>query len=134
MKTGLRLDTKQWDGYLKKTAAGANKKLEMLIWQSTTNVSRNAKSFVTVKDSGLKQSIRYNHKKLTGVVEVGAEYGPYVEFGTGAKVNVPTELTTYAMQFKGRGIRKVNNRAQPYLYPALFLERVKFFEKLKNLI
>ena len=30
-------------------------------------------------------------------------YAPFVEFGTGAKVNVPAELNEYALQFKGKG-------------------------------
>lgn len=32
-----------------------------------------------------------------------APYAPYVEFGTGSKVDVPAEWKTYARQFKGRG-------------------------------
>src|SRR5687768_3598167 len=32
-----------------------------------------------------------------------AKYSPYIEFGTGALVNVPAGLEKYAMQFKGAG-------------------------------
>lgn len=32
-----------------------------------------------------------------------APYAPYVEFGTGSRVDVPSEWSAYAMQFKGRG-------------------------------
>lgn len=46
-------------------------------------------------------------------------YAPYVEFGTGDFVSVPSNLTDYALQFKGRGLRKVNNRARPYFFPAV---------------
>ena len=33
-------------------------------------------------------------------------YSPYIEWGTITKVDVPSELTAYAQQFKGRGLRK----------------------------
>ena len=139
MKTGLRLDTKQWDGYLKKTAADANEKLELLISESTTNIHRRAKktvNFVVTDQGALGASIKmvYNNKKLTGQVKVRSEYGAYVEFGTGRKVEVPGELSEYAMQFKGKTGRIINNIARPYLYPAFFLERERFYNKLKNLI
>lgn len=35
-----------------------------------------------------------------------ANYSPYIEWGTVTKVDVPGELAEYAIQFKGRGIRK----------------------------
>ena len=139
MKTGLRLDTKQWDGYLKKTAADANKRLWTIVTGSVENISRIAKktiNFTVTDQSGLVSSVHpvYDKPKLTGSVEVRAEYAAFVEFGTGRKVNVPGELTAYAMQFKGKTGRIVNNIARPYLYPAFFRERVIIFEKLKNLI
>lgn len=33
------------------------------------------------------------------------KYSPYVEWGTGTRVNVPSDLTAYAIQFKG--VKKV---------------------------
>lgn len=46
-----------------------------------------------------------------------------MEFGTGAKVDLKhlQELgipDSYAAQFKGKGIREVNLRPQPFLFPA----------------
>lgn len=35
-----------------------------------------------------------------------AKYSPFIEWGTITKVDVPGELAEYAIQFKGRGIRK----------------------------
>lgn len=40
---------------------------------------------------------------LNWQVVSGAEYSPYVEFGTGAKVSIPPGLEEYAAQFKGSG-------------------------------
>lgn len=101
---------------------------------ASRQTSLNAKQFVPVDKGGLKQSIRVANKGLTGEVTVGAEYGPYVEYGTGSKVNVPTELKDYAIQFKGKGIRQVNTRSQPYLYPSFFLNREKFIKDMDRRI
>ena len=38
---------------------------------------------------------------LTGRVVVDASYAPYVEFGTGGKVSVPSGYESFAMQYKG---------------------------------
>src|SRR5688572_5665052 len=46
--------------------------------------------------------------KFTFQVISARDYSPYVEFGTGAYVDVPAGLEEYAMQFKGKGIREVN--------------------------
>jgi len=101
--------------------------LEAEIAAAARRTAQNAKSFVPgfvpVAQSGLKTSIRTMIKGKTGEIIVGAGYGAYVEFGTGSRVNVPGELKEYAMQFKGAGIRDVNTRAQPYLYPAFFTQR-----------
>lgn len=35
-----------------------------------------------------------------------ANYSPFIEWGTVTKVDVPGELAEYAIQFKGRGIKK----------------------------
>ena len=101
---------------------------------ATRQTSYNAKAFAPVDKGGLKSSIRTVIKGMTGEVIVGADYGPYQEFGTGDRVNVPSELTEIAMQYKGKGIRKVNMRAQPYLYPSFFINRGKFENDMENRI
>lgn len=40
---------------------------------------------------------------LNWKVVSGADYSPYLEFGTGAKVSIPAGLEEYAAQFKGGG-------------------------------
>lgn len=64
---------------------------------------------------------------------VNVKYAPYVEFGTGNKVYVPKELTDYAIQFKGRGIRKVNNRHQPYFFPSVKISVKEMFTRLHQM-
>ncbi len=69
---------------------------------------------------------------LVQMVGSNKEYAPYVEFGTGALVDVPEGLESYAIQFKGAGIKQVNLPARPALYPTARVEFVKLVEKLKK--
>ena len=59
-------------------------------------------------------------------------YAAYVEFGTGGLVDIPKGLESYAIQFKGLGIRQVNLPARPYFFPALFSEEKKFMADLRD--
>lgn len=45
-------------------------------------------------------------KGLNVTLTSGAFYSPYMEWGTITRVRVPADQQAYAMQFKGRGIRK----------------------------
>jgi HK97 gp10 family phage protein len=98
------------------------------------DTAKQAKSFAPVAQSALKTSIRAQSKGKTSVVGTDVQYAPYVEFGTGRMVNVPSELQEYAMQFKGAGIRQVNTRSQPYLYPAFFINRERLKDRTKKKI
>lgn len=73
---------------------------------------RGAKRDCKAVDVGfLRNGISYAQviaSKTKSVFEVvsNAEYSPYIEWGTITKVDVPGDLTNYAIQFKGRGLRK----------------------------
>jgi HK97 gp10 family phage protein len=136
VKTQLQFDTNKWSAKLKKISGQIDKEVEQAVAVATRNTSAAAKSFVTVDKGGLKQSIRAVTKGKTGEVKVGASYGPYVEYGTGKPpfLIVPNELKEYAKQFKGKGIRQVNLPARPFLYPAYFIQRVKFIDDCKRRI
>jgi HK97 gp10 family phage protein len=62
------------------------------------------------------------------------KYAPYVEFGTGGTVNVPAGYEDFAIQFKGKGIRKVNLRPRPYLIPAFESEIPILRKNIQNVI
>ncbi len=49
----------------------------------------------------LRNKIIVDHKPGRHEIVADVFYAPYVEFGTGKKVNVPSDLTQYALQFKG---------------------------------
>jgi len=83
---------------------------------------------VRVDTGNLKNSIqsipiKQSKNEITGGVEVGAEYAPFIEFGTGNGVSVPTELKNFAIQYKGKTGRKINFDADPFFYPAVFKQR-----------
>lgn len=75
--------------------------------------------------------------KYNWSIEAGgtiAPYAPFVEFGTGGLVEVPEELKDQAIRFKGKGIKRINLRARPYLYPSLLRGRTEYLEKLTKVL
>lgn len=93
-----------------------------------------AKSRVPVDTGELKNDIsaRVENERWTWTVGTNKHYAPYVEFGTGAMVDVPQGLEDYAIQFKGAGIRQVNLPARPYLFNSARENFRKMIEKLKK--
>jgi HK97 gp10 family phage protein len=72
--------------------------------------------------------------KVIYTVGSALKYAPYVEFGTGGEVNVPAGYEDFAIQFKGKGIRKINLRARPYLIPAFESEIPILRKNIQNVI
>ena len=70
---------------------------------STLKIERDAKRNAPVNFGTLRRSIHAESaiSGLTGRVIVDASYAPYVEFGTGGKVSVPSGYEAFALQFKG---------------------------------
>jgi HK97 gp10 family phage protein len=98
------------------------------IEDSMLSIETDAASDVPVDTGALKNSIqstpvKASKNQITGGVEVGAEYSPYIEFGTGSRVKVPNELSDFAAQYKGAGIKEVNLPARPFFYPAVWKQR-----------
>lgn len=94
-------------------------------------------SNVPVDTGALKNSIqsipiKVSKNEITGGVEVGASYAPYIEFGTGTKVKVPSELSNFARQYKGKGIKEVNLPARPFFYPEVFKQRTELPKNIER--
>jgi len=101
---------------------------------SALTIQRNAKRNVVVDNGFLRNSIRLEPlSKLTYTVEAKAKYAPYVEFGTGGLVEIPSGYEQYAAIFKGKGIRRVNLRARPFLIPAFESEIPELMKRLNKL-
>jgi len=123
---------------IRKFGKEAEKDIEGVTEQVARNIEKYAKQNVVTDLGKLGQSIKaVKEKPLLWNIEAGgvlSPYAPFVEFGTGGLVNVPTELKEMAIKFKGKGIKQVNLRARPYLYPALLQGRNEYLDKLKKVL
>lgn len=99
-------------------------------------VAYEAKRSAPVDLGGLVQSIsaEFNKWKIEGKVSANAPYAPYVEFGTGGLVEIPQGFEELAAKFKGKGIKRVNLPARPFLIPAAQKGAKELQEKLSKLI
>jgi HK97 gp10 family phage protein len=100
-------------------------------------IESEAANNVAVNTGALKNSIqsmpiKVSKNQITGGVEVGAAYAPYVEFGTGTRVKVPSELSDFAAQYKGDGIKEVNLPARPFFYPEVFKQRTELPKNIER--
>ena len=106
--------------------------IEEEVFSSLQEIRNEAVSRVPVDTGILKNSIVVQNEKLSGKVVVNAKYAPYVEFGTGTRVDIPEGLKDYAIKFKGKGIKEVNLPAQPFLFPAWFRETKELMINLEK--
>ena len=134
MKIGFKHNTDEWDRYITDVRKKFPNDVKLAVAKTTQDLSRFTKASVPVRYSGIKQSVKAKVQDYNGEVTIRVNYGPYVEFGTGNLVRVPSELSEYAMKFKGKGIRQVNRRAEPYFYPNMFVQRDKFFKSIERLL
>ena len=79
---------------------------------------------------GIRGSGYKDQRGLDGEVGFKNEYAPYVEFGTGTKVQIPQGLEEYAMTFYVNG--KGRLQASPFLFPAWFKESGEFMKRIKE--
>ena len=98
------------------------KDVAMEVNASALAIQSKAKRDVVVDNGMLRNSIQLKEinqgDKIVYTVGSALRYAPYVEFGTGGLVSVPVGFEGFAMQFKGKGIRKINLRPRPHLIPA----------------
>jgi HK97 gp10 family phage protein len=100
-------------------------------------IESEAANKVRVDTGALKNSIqstpiKVSKNQITGGVEVGAAYAPYVEFGTGTRVKVPSELSDFAAEFEGDGVKEVNLPARPFFYPEVFKQRTELPKNIER--
>lgn len=63
------------------------------------------------------------------------EYAPYIEWGTITKVNVPADLASYAIQFKGKGIKKTGGiEPRPYFFKQEPIVRKETTDHIENIL
>jgi len=106
---------------LDKMRAFESKTLSNELGKTGMEIVRLAKREVRYVNGDLRNSISAQRSGKSINVVALAHYAPYVEFGTGGRVNL-TDMTelgippSYAAQFKGKGIREVNLPARPFFF------------------
>lgn len=98
------------------------------------DIEADAKRNAPVDLGKLRQSINYQKgdNGFKAFVFVNVPYAAYQEFGTGGMVNVPPEMKEIAEYYRGKGVKQVNLRPQPYLYPALVFNRERYIQTLQK--
>ena len=99
------------------------------------DIEVDAKVAAPVDFGKLRQGIKAQPiagKEMGYRVVAKEKYSAFMEFGTGGRVKVPTELKEVAIQFKGKGIREVNIQPRPFLYPAFVKHRKILIKDLKD--
>ena len=130
-------DLSQLNKKLDNLRAFDKKTLSNELGRSAMDIVRMAKQNAPVDKGTLKQSIKSERKGKTVEVIAGANYAPYVEFGTGGMVDLDDMLQlgippSYAAQFKGRGIKEVNLPARPFFYNAARIGLKNLLVRLKG--
>ena len=113
------------------------KTLSNELGRASMDIVRMAKQNVVVDKGALKQSIKAERKGKTVEVIAGANYAPYVEFGTGGMVDLDDMVQlgippSYAAQFKGKGIKEVNLPARPFFFNAARIGLRNLLVRLKG--
>lgn len=81
----------------------AFKEVDKITEANAQEIALDAKQLAPKNFGKLAQSINVKpSENLEYKVVVDAKYGAYVEFGTGSKTQIPTELSEVAAQFQGR--------------------------------
>ena len=151
---------------LKKFGKEADNLIDIYAEDTANQISVDAKLNAPKNLGKLAQSISSAEKvsDLNYKVVVKEDYAPYIEFGTGKKVRVPSEMQELANKVKKRGgtfeqglesikdwckakgidvklaypifISILNNgiNPQPFLYPAFVKGRKNFIKDLKNVL
>lgn len=114
----MKIKVKQNKSYFTNFAKKYKDEYIELLTETTQNIETEAISMAPVDLGILRNSINGEVDGLNGVVGSTVRYSPYIEFGTGGLVDVPSGLEDYAIKFKGAGIRQVNLLPRPYLIPA----------------
>lgn len=107
------------------------KVISIVTRETAKEIELTAKQLAPVDIGDLRQGISEDkvddyHYKVIAV----QRYSAYMEFGTGGLVSVPNELKEIAIQFKGAGVKQINLRPQPFMYPAWIKGKLNYLDDL----
>ena len=114
------------------------KGVDMEIKASVLEINQQQKSLAPVDKGFLRSSLKWA-KTAPMTFELvssgaGSSYAPYQEFGTGGLVSIPQGLEAEAAQYKGKGIRQINMRPQPFFFAPAFTELNKLKKRIENML
>lgn len=90
------------------------------------------KAFDTGKLYQSIQTVKVEEMEYIVEAGQGAPYAPYIEYGTGGKVQVPKEFAQQAALAKGNNIRYIELPARPFMYPAFTYGQKIIQKELEN--
>jgi hypothetical protein len=140
MANGVKIEVQGLEKIIKKLGSipeGVKKEVDAEMAATANNFVNRAVAAVPVGETGFLKSKISSERLAPMSYEIvsGATYSAYVEFGTITRVKVPSELTAYAMQFKGRGIRKSGGlHPRPFFFPQLPIARTEFNRNLDEVV
>jgi len=117
---------------IEKYKSSVTDRLEKDVNIALINVQTDAKRNAPVDTGRLRSSIHLTQAGLEGTVHTNVSYAPFMEFGTGSKVDIPEGQEQYAAQFKGEGGRTVSMSPKPFLFPAWEKERPEFIKRVRK--
>lgn len=89
---------------LKNIPKSVSKEVDGAMALAANDYRNRAVNDAPVDEGILKNAITVErHKELDYEVVSGASWSAYIEFGTKSRVQIPSDLTAYASQFKGKG-------------------------------
>ena len=125
-------------GELKNYSEKVYTNIDNAMQESARNVQRQAIMDAPSDMSTLRRSIEV--KPIKEETWSGYEifsllpYAPYVEFGTGTRVTIPTGYEEYAEQFWSHNTEWAGMNAQPYLIPNFEMEKSNLMANLKKIV
>ena len=105
--------------------------------QTAENISNKARTRAPVDLGQLRQSVGNTKATLeinTSIIFANAPHAPYVNWGTGGLVDVEPMFTEIAILFKGKGVKKINLPARPFLTGSYMEEANEYPKRLTSAI
>ena len=115
----------------------ANRMAVAVTNSTADSIVGDAKQRAPVDLGQLRQSIGNTTASVgnnRSLIFANAPYAAYVEFGTGGAVSIPKGFDQLAIKFKGKGIKQINLRPQPYLIPAYLIGVAGYGKKLISVL
>jgi hypothetical protein len=127
----------KFDRWIDSQKQETKEQCQVIIEGTIRHIENKAKGDAPVNHGYLRSSIHSQifQGGLGGSVYTARKYGPYKEWGTGKRVNVPTFVKEMfgvdSMEWKGAGIREVNLKPHPYLFENARVGYNEMINKLK---